>query len=573
LAELSKGPNGELAVGARSAGGELGRAAREEPRRAPFVALLALAGVAALVLSSTGAGVGHATSGGSGSGATARAAGGPSALAPSALAPSALAPSALAPSLAERRVLSSSWFCAGGTASGTGVAPSELVVSNAAAHALAGSAELVSAAGVRHTERVLVPAGSSEVIREDPLVRPGRRLKGWVGAVVTLYGGMASVSQVVRSRQGTSEQPCASSAARQWYFASGSTLRNAAGYLSLLNPYPQDAIADLSFTTDYGREAPLAFQGIVVPPVGLTVVDLGAHLRRREHIATTVSVRAGQLVAYETEVVTSPPAGAPLLGTPGAANPVAPVGGVQLTLGTEPATTLWWPDAGDGPGLTETFEIYDPGPSEARLTLSLLSGQSSAGLPTPGLRVVSGAAGLSSSSQFVVPPFGWASVTTNGEPWALPASTYAARLESTNGVPIVAVRTLMAAAPSATRGLAALPGQEMVVRQWVLGGLWEPTSARLARAGQAWLGAVNPGPEPSRLAVERLVHGRLRPVTELGGLELGPGQRGGWLLPLALAKNPVVLTASRPVLVEQDWYYPVAGPGTDLEPGVPVGSG
>jgi hypothetical protein len=551
LAEPEGGPGRPRAsLGAREhAEREEAGLGGREPKRAPFVALVVGAALAALVLAATGAGAGQ-------------------------VAPAArlsTAGQATSPSSAERVGLSSSWFCAGGTASGAPPAAGELVISNANGSALKGSAEVVSVGGLRHTERVLVPAGSSEVLSEDPLVLPGRRLRGWVGAVVTLYGGMASVSQVVKGRSGTSEQPCASSAARHWYFASGSTLRNAAAYVSLLNPYPEDAVADLSFSTEYGREDPLAFQGLVVPPLGLTVVDLGTHLRRRQEIATTVSVRTGELVAYETEVVAPPPPGAPLLGASGAANPAAPVAGVELTLGaTAPATELWWPNGGDGPGLTESYDIYNPGPSEARLTLSLLSGQASSGLATPGLRTARPAGGLSSSSQLVVPAVGWASGTTNGQPWALPASTYAAHLESTNGVPVVAERVVAATAPSATRGLAVLGGQAAVARQWLIGGLWRPVSARLAGLGQAWLGVFNPGPLPSKLVVEDFVGGRVAPVAALGGLRLGPGERAGVRLPLALARGPLALVATKAVAVEQDWYYPAGGPGTDLEPGVPL---
>ena len=118
-------------------------------------------------------------------------------------------------------------------------------------------------------------------------------------------------------RSGGPSTPCATAGSSQWYFATGATLINASVGLSLLNPYPTDAVVDLSFTTDQGVEQPQEFQGLVVPPDGLLTVNLGDHLRRRQAIATTVTARSGRLVAWKTDVVTPPARGEALLGTPG----------------------------------------------------------------------------------------------------------------------------------------------------------------------------------------------------------------------------------------------------------------
>ncbi len=129
----------------------------------------------------------------------------------------------------------------------------------------------------------------------------------------------------------------------------------------MLNPYPGVAIADLSFTTEYGQEEPVTFEGVVVPADGLTVLNLGSHLRRRLKIAVTVKVRTGQVAAFETELVTPPPPGAPLVGSNGGLNPAAPTAGATLTLGSsEPATSWWWPEGADGGGLTESYVFYNP---------------------------------------------------------------------------------------------------------------------------------------------------------------------------------------------------------------------
>ena len=151
-----------------------------------------------------------------------------------------------------------------------------------------------------------VPAGGTISLREQ---LPGGP---WAGAVVTFYGGMAAVTQLVATKQGIASQPCASAVSPRWYFPDGAALRNATDEISLLNPYSADAIADLSFTTELGQEEPAAFEGVVVPARGLAVVDLGSHLRRRQHIAVSVTTRKGQIVAFQTELVrAASPWGAP----------------------------------------------------------------------------------------------------------------------------------------------------------------------------------------------------------------------------------------------------------------------
>jgi hypothetical protein len=468
--------------------------------------------------------------------------------------------SAVGPSGVPAEALSSSWFCAGATESPKSVAGGQLLFYNGGGTAVPGSVDLVSQGGYQTKTSVTVPAGAAITLDERLPGLTGSNSDHWVGAIVTLYGGMASVSQVVTTPYGSASQPCASAASSQWYFAYGATLRNAWDEISLLNPYPVPAVADLSFTTDEGREQPVAFEGVIVPADGLSVVSLRNHLRRRQHIAVTVTARAGQLVAFETEIVTQPPAGAPPVGVPGAVNPVLPVPGITLTLGsTQPATSLWWPDAGEGPGLTESYAVYNPGPTTARLTLSLVPG--------------AGGGGLASSSQFTVGPFGSALVTTNGQPWALPSTSYAAHLESANGTGVVAERFVMTAPPSPERGLAALMGQDQASRDWlVTGGITGESSFVPSPEflGDVWLEVVDPGRRPAVMVVESLEQGKwLRLGTD--NYQVGPGQRDAIQLSAAVAGEALVVSSSRPILLEQDWFSSLPSIGINLSPAAPVG--
>jgi hypothetical protein len=500
-----------------------------------------------------------------------------------------------APSEAPAIALSSSWFCAGATVSNGGAAPGELVFANAGSESLTGSVRLVSHSGRHEDLSVTVPAGATTTLAEQfPSVHGGPGAP-WVGALVTLYGGTASVSQLVRTPEGVSSQPCASSAATNWYFVDGETLRNATEEISLINPYPQVAIADLSFTTEYGQEQPVVFEGVVVPADGLTVLNLGSHLRRRTRIAVTVSVRTGQVVAFQTELVTPPPPGAPLVGSNGGLNPASPIAGATLTLGSsDPSTSWFWPEGADGGGLTESYVFYNPSGRAATLSLSLIS-QGAGG-------------GVGSATELTVGPYATATVTTNGQPWALPGVAYAAHLVSTNGVPVVAERSLVGSSPSPERGLGVLVGQDQPTNNWLLpgspalaiskmAGAAAPSAPLLPQAvpervlgvvdqalaglaasaiaaqpsGQLWLEALDRGRKTAVLVVGSVVRGKLVPLPGTRPLVVPPGERGGILLPATASGQALVVSSSQPVLVEQDWYGYQLATAMSLSPAVRLG--
>jgi hypothetical protein len=436
------------------------------------------------------------------------------------------------------RALSSTWACGGATAGASSALAGELLVANAGPSPVTGTVRLVTSDGHAKRYGALVPAGGSTTLEETV---PGAAPGAWVAALVTLYGASASVTQEIATHWGRTEQPCASGTSAHWYFPDGYDLRNAGEYLCLVNPFPVDTIADLSFTTNQGAEAPGDFEGIVVPARGMTEVGLGAHLRRRSRIAATVHVRSGRIVAFETELVTTPPQGAPVVGAPGAINPVAPQSGVTLVLGAPaPSLSMWWPAGGEGTGLTETYDIYNPGRRAARAVLDLYTGR-------PGANGQS----ASGSDQIEVPAFGWAQVTTNGRPWAFAGTAYSAQLVSTNGAPLVGERSLTAVAPAVERGLGAALGMTGPATSWALP---SPTvQAPGAPVPRVSVSAYNPGKVAAVLSVdERGADGAMAPVAGLGNVAVGAGGRATVALPQRALGQGLMVESSRPVLVEQD---------------------
>jgi hypothetical protein len=504
-------------------------------------------------------------------------------------------PPALAPaqSLAQSVALTSSWFCAGATAGPGGAAPGSLVLDNSASRPVQATVQLVTEGGPAGSTQLTLPAASTRLLTEHLAAAP------WTGAIVTFYGGMAFAEQEANTAMGVAVEPCATHASPHWYFPDGATLRNADEYVSLLNPYPLDVVADLSFTTDQGQEQPADFEGVVVPAHGLAVLDLRSHLRRRQRIALSVQTRGGQIVAFETELISPVTRGAPIIGTPGAPDPMLPVAGAELVLGA-PATSesWWWPGGGDGAGVRESYVVYDPGPKPAQFRLSLVPESDGTSAVSVG------------SAQFTVAPQSTIRVSTNGKPWATPGLPYAVHLQSLSGVPVVAERELSAGAPSTQKGRAVLLGEQSAAGTWLLApGPREPagkaamatrarsgTTASGRRAGQARnrlhknpaqrtpankikalrlppetrLVVLNPGGRPATVSVGGPAAGNAAKAAPLMMLTVAPGQSSNLQLPAGLVGTPLRVSSSQPVMVEEDSYAGAGALGANLAPGVPV---
>jgi hypothetical protein len=475
--------------------------------------------------------------------------------------------------------LSSSWFCGGATDKAGSDAPGQLLVTNAGAQALPGRVTFLPSTGSQVSVRIVVPARGQLAVPES--VPHGA---AWIGAFVALEGGQASVEQQILSPIGASSTPCATTGSNAWYFTSGATLINESVELTLLNPYPADAIADLSFTTDQGVEQTNDFEGLAVPARGMLTVDLGSHLRRRQRIATTVRVRTGRVVAWETDIVTPPVSGEATIGSPAAASspdPAAPIGGVTDTLGSPGAGASWsWPEGDTGSGLAESYTIYNPGTATAKVSLTV-------GLDE----------GVARPFTLTVGPQSVSTVVSSDEA-RIPAGVgHFARLQSTNGVPVVAARTLAAGPPSSLSGLGELPGMPGAASSWLLasGALTsEPASSGTPATStpatstpatstpatstpaakthafemEEYVVVENPGTTPATVSIDTLAG---TPIPGLAAVKVTAGGRTSVQLTKYAPANPaVVVHATEPVTVERDLYGQSGSPGVSLSPGVPL---
>jgi hypothetical protein len=456
------------------------------------------------------------------------------------------------PVAAPAQALSSSWFCAGATDShsgashGRGPAAGSVVIANSGLGPATGIVTLVPSRGTPVRVAVSVPPDTRILVAEDvPRGAP------WIGAIVDIDAGAVAVEQQVAGSLGRASAPCATAGSAQWYFATGATRINASVVLSVLNPYPTDAVVDLSFTTDQGIEQPQEFQGVVVPPDGLVSINLGDHLRRRQAIATSITARSGRLVAWKTDVVTPPSSRETVLGTPAAsrplADPAAPVPGVNLTLGSPDTGTRWtWADGIDGNGEDERYVIYNPGPHPADLSFSVDLDQ-----------------GVAEPFALTVGPDQVTTLVSRQEVRIPQGVGHSAVLVSLNGVGVVAVRTFTGTSPSVRSGLGELPGGRVAALRWLLApGRSDPNH-------DGWVIVYNPGPVAARAVLEGL---SAQAQVPLLAVAVPAGRRTAIHLNelRPVLDEPLVLSASAPVYVESDSYGQRGTPGISLSFGVPL---
>ncbi len=197
------------------------------------------------------------------------------------------------PTMAPAGATSAAWYCPGGPLARIDQAEVTVWLANTTARPLEARVTALPIAGTGEPveRRVTVPTlGSTPVKLADLLSGPTP-----AGASVISPGGIVA-QQSIKTPEGVAVGPCASEASDRWFTSVGSTAAGSSLLLALLNPFPDEAIVSLAFSSDQGRAVPGDLQGIVVPARSVLVVDVGEHVRRRDAVAAEVVARRGRLV-------------------------------------------------------------------------------------------------------------------------------------------------------------------------------------------------------------------------------------------------------------------------------------
>ena len=430
------------------------------------------------------------------------------------------------PVAAPARALSSTWFCAIGTARPDGPADGVVVVANAGTREVTGTVSIVPTEGEGRTVPLTVKPASRATVRMQDLVQ-----SAYAAAIVDLDGGEVVVEHSVSGPAGESVAPCASGASDRWYFATGSTAREDTMLLALFNPFPEDAIADLSFSTDQGRAVPASFQGIVVKGGKLAVVNVGDHVRRRAAVAATVTARSGRLVVDRLQLKGG---GAP---------------GVSLALGAPSVGEVWaFADGFVTDGITERFHVYNPTGTEAQVALELTLEE-----------------GAAEPFELTVPPNDRVTLVANDEERIPKNAGHALRVEVLSGGPVVAERSVDGRAPAARIGTSDSVGARKAAARWVLAAGSSNASV------DEWVVVQNASSVPVQVSVIALAGGQRLGIEGLQGLDLPAGRRRAIRLGDHIQRDdlPLLIEADGPVFVERSMFR-VGSPGLSLGPAVPL---
>ena len=415
--------------------------------------------------------------------------------------------------------ISSSWFCAEGTAVTGGRADETVIVANLAHRAVTATIAVVSTDQPLTSRKFSVAAAAQlriDVASVLSVAEPG--------VVVEVLGGPVVVEHEVRHRAQTAVGPCARQAAPDWYFSAGATGPGAEDWLALFNPFGDDAIVDLTFLTASGVQAPGQGQAIDVPRRSRVSVPLHQLVPDQSVLATHVHARTGRLVAEQSLIFD---------GTNG-------VTGIATTLGATGTAAAWRVPTGDAEaGATASLTLANFGNADTRVDVHVVL-DSQATLPTMHVAVPS-------MSVETVP---LSTIPAGGG--------YAVTLRTPRARPVLAQLLEVWGPPAPIVGVTATLGSTSTATQWAF------ATGRVAATGDAQLVAFNPSRQSRTVQVLAGADGRLR---RSATTTAPPGQRV--VVPLAADVGPdqvLVLTADGPVAAGRL----ILGPSPSASAGVPA---
>ncbi len=266
-----------------------------------------------------------------------------------------------------------------------------------------------------------------------------------VGSVmVEADGGGIYVEHTTGTELGSDSSPCASTSSSRWEFPGGETTQGSSQTMVLFNPFPEDAVAQLAFSSDTGRRIPALFEAAVIPGRSFRVFDVSAEVTQATHSAATIEVRSGRVVAQRIIIRTPRRRGS----------------GLTSTTGTPGASLVsYLPIAQATPSRSTSVLLYNPSDERAEVDVELRIDDiviPAFEVPLPGL--ARQRLDLSTEPRM--------QELLEGE------REYALIIRSANGVPVTSELeyTSVAVGDEATvEGMAAVVGSPVAATRWLVG--------------------------------------------------------------------------------------------------------
>lgn len=447
------------------------------------------------------------------------------------------------PTVSDGAALSSTWYCAAGTATGddTGAAEQTVHVSNQSDVDRSGTLTVYPEGGQPVERPLQVAAFSTTEVRVSDVVPAP-----YAAALVEVDGGDIAVQHELAGPAGRSVSPCASTPSPTWTFPVGTTRPGATLTLTLFNPFPGEAVVDVSALSDDGVREPEAYQGLVIPGAGVRTLKVSDVITLRAEVNTLVTARSGRVVA---EIVQTSDGTVPTddSGQPDPSYVPVTAKGLTAMLGAPTSAPAWiFPNGTTSETDSETFVVYNPSDAVAEVDVQVLLDDAVAN-------------GTAEPFELTIEPKTYRSVNLfdPSDSRVPPGVGHAVVVRARNEVPIVAGRAISSTVEPDPAGLAYTIGSPAVATRWMaaVGALPDQRASSIT--------IFNPSPDtPATFSVRSSGGGRNATLDGLDSVTVAPNTRhtvtigpdGSGVPGLA-----VEVDADQPVVVEAHLRFGPAG--------------
>jgi len=423
--------------------------------------------------------------------------------------------------------ISVAWYCAEGTSTRDGRATETVIIANLALRPIDATITVMHGADKRPVvEKRHIDALAQERVPIADLIETKEP-----GVIVEIRGGPAIVEHELRGRDDIAVGACSREPSRHWYFAEGTTARGAEEWLTLFNPFGEDAIVDVSFLTTSGFDAPAATQGVPVPRRSRLSIPIHEQVLREDRLAIRVDTRVGRVVAERSLLFD---------GTEGTT-------GLAVSLGATDSASRWRMPVGDAQsGATQTIAIANFSQSASTVNVGVVIDGSSAvqseTVNVPGRQV----ANVDLSDR----------VTTGAQ--------YSVNVKVQHGAPVVAEAFTSYVAPAPTPGVGTALGSVTTAKRWAFaaGRVGDVTDA-----GDTLLTAVNMSNRPLTVQLYAYTAGDVNSPKSAPARAVGPGERAVFSLrDIGIEPDQVlVVAADGPIVAARI----ILNQGVSISSGIP----
>lgn len=166
--------------------------------------------------------------------------------------------------------------------------------------AVAGALRNPVTVGVDPLERKPLELGGSQMFMEETAGRGPIEVIGFkspvrAGVVEDATTQIGDVGQV----RGAGGSTCALEASTEWYFPVGSSLVGARETIVVANPFPGEAVVEVTFLTEEGSEASAKFADVAVPAGKSVRIDASSAALPADSLAVQLTAARGRVTAWK----------------------------------------------------------------------------------------------------------------------------------------------------------------------------------------------------------------------------------------------------------------------------------